>query len=240
MTIKHGLKQLARHLGIEVRRFNAVESEMARVVRQLHVHAIDLVIDVGANDGGYGRMLRAAGYAGPIFSFEPLTDAHAALLRCTAGDRLWHVAPRTALGEGEGEATINIAGNLTSSSLLAMVDLHLQAAPESQYCGVEPVPLRRLEQIEHTSLQSASSPFLKVDTQGYELPVLRGAGRLLERVVGVQVELSLVPLYAEQETWHQVVAFLEASGFALWNVLPGFVDPRSGRMLQFDGVFFRD
>ena len=240
MTFKHALKQLAQHFGIEVRRFNAVESDTARVVRQLHVHAIDLVIDVGANDGGYGQTLRSAGYAGPILSFEPLTEAHAALLRRTAGDRSWHVAPRAALGEHEGEATINIAGNRASSSLLAMGDLHLQAAPESRYLGAESVPLRRLEQIEHPYLQQASSPFLKVDTQGYELPVLRGAGRLLGRVVGVQVELSLVPLYKEQETWDQIVAFLDANGFALWNVLPGFVDPHSGRMLQFDGVFFRD
>lgn len=240
MTLKHALKQVALHFGLEVRRFNAVESDRARVVRQLHLHAIDLVIDVGANDGGYGRTLRTAGYTGPILSFEPLTEAHAALLRRTASDRSWQVAPRAALGEHEGEATINIAGNLASSSLLAMGDLHMQAAPESRYCGAEFVPLRRLEQIEHPSLKEARSPFLKIDTQGYELPVLRGAGRLLGRVVGVQVELSLIPLYREQETWHQVVAFLETNGFALWNVLPGFVDPRSGRMLQFDGVFFRD
>ena len=239
MTIKHSIKQWAMRAGIEVRRFNASESTDARLAQQLHQHEVDLVLDVGANDGGYGRLLRSAGYSGAILSFEPLSSAHVALLQATAGDALWQVAPRAALGEENGEVAINVAGNSSSSSILPMGDLHAEAAPYSRYEGQEKVALQRLDGFGHPLLRAAKSVLLKIDTQGYEMAVLRGAGSLLDRIRGVQVELSVVPLYDGQAVFDQVIHYLQSRGFGLWDVIPGFVDARSGRMLQFDGVFYR-
>lgn len=239
MTIKHRLRELALDFGLEVRRFNASESSHARLVQQLLTHNIDLVLDVGANDGGYGRMLRKGGYRGHILSFEPLSSVHASLLKSLAADSSWQVAPRMALGEVDGEISINIAGNSASSSVLPMGQLHAQAEPTSRYLGQEPVPLRRLDGVQHPLLQSAGQLMLKIDTQGYEMPVLRGAQGLLQRARGVQIELSVTRLYEGQALFGEVMAFVLAAGFELWNVEPGFVDPRSGRMLQFDGMFFR-
>ena len=240
MTIKHTIRQWALRAGVEVRRFNAAESSNARVVRQLAAHGVDLVLDVGANDGGYGRQLRSSGYQGDILSFEPLSDAHAALLRATADDAHWQVTPRMALGEENGEITINIAGNSTSSSILPMGNVHADAAPTSRYLGQEAVALRRLDSLVLPVLQSAKSIMLKIDTQGYEMAVLRGAGERLSHICGVQVELSVVALYEGQAVFDEITAFLQSQGFGLWDVTPGFVDPRSGRMLQFDGTFYRN
>ena len=240
MTIKHNIRQWALRAGIEVRRFNAAESSNARVVRQLAAHGVDLVLDVGANDGGYGRQIRSSGYQGDILSFEPLSNAHAALLRATSDDARWQVAPRMALGEADGEITINIAGNSTSSSILPMGKVHADAAPTSRYLGQEAVDLRRLGSLDLPMLNSAKSILLKIDTQGYEMAVLRGAGDLLAHIRGVQVELSVVALYEGQPVFDEVTAYLQAQDFGLWDVTPGFVDPGSGRMLQFDGTFYRD
>lgn len=239
MTLKHEIKQLALRMGVELRRFNPLESPDARLLHQLQVHNIDLVIDVGANDGGYGRFLRGGGYTGRILSFEPLSKAHAALVAAVADDAKWFVAPRMALGESDGETKINIAGNSTSSSVLPMGELHQAAAPSSVYQGSESVMLRRLDSIEHEAISGAQSILLKIDTQGYEMPVLRGARQLLARATGVQLELSVVALYEGQSTYRDVIPWLSDEGFELWNVLPGFADPKSGRMLQFDGVFFK-
>jgi FkbM family methyltransferase len=240
MTLKHAIREWALRAGVEIRRYNAAESADARLAQQLATHGVDLVLDVGANDGGYGRLLRGAGYRLEILSFEPLADAHAALSRATASDRLWHVAPRAALGEDDGEVTINVAGNSTSSSVLPMGELHAGAAPSSRYCGQEVVALRRLDGIHHACLQRARAVLLKIDTQGYEMSVLRGAGAMLGRIRGIQIELSAVALYEGQPTFREVIEYLESQGYGLWNVSPGFVDPRSGRMLQFDGTFFRE
>lgn len=239
MTIKHELKKLALRAGLELRRFNSQESPDARLLHQLQLHRIDLVIDVGANDGGYGRFLRNGAYTGQILSFEPLSKAHADLMAATVDDTKWFVAPRMALGASDGETKINIAGNSTSSSMLPMGELHQAAAPRSVYQGIEPVLLRRLDGFEHVAISTARSILLKIDTQGYEMPVLRGAAQLLHRVCGVQLELSVVALYDGQTTYREMIQWLADQGFELWNLLPGFADPGSGRMLQFDGVFFK-
>ena len=48
----------------------------AQLAFTLHQQAIDAVIDVGANTGQYATRLRAAGWAGPILSFEPIPEVH--------------------------------------------------------------------------------------------------------------------------------------------------------------------
>jgi FkbM family methyltransferase len=245
MTIKHSLKLAARHLGLDVNRYNAVESAEARFFALFKTHEIETVIDVGANDGGYGALLRRGGYTGSILSFEPLEAEHGRLTAAAAADPggRWFVHPRTALGSENGEVEIHVAGNSASSSILPMHETHAKAAPESRYVGVQRVPVRRLDEVRHPVLEQAlSGPgriLLKIDTQGYEMPVLQGAERLLRHVAGVQLELSVTSLYDGQIPYLAMIQWLQERGFELWNLIPGFIDPTNARMLQFDGVFFR-
>lgn len=239
MTILHSIKELALKAGIEVNWYNPAQSDIARLFRLFETHEIDTILDVGANDGGYGKMLRRGGYAGAILSFEPLADAHAKLLQAAQGDSAWGVAPQMAIGSSNGEIEINIAGNSTSSSILPMEVLHESAAPQSRYVGTEKVPLNRLDSVAHPIIEQSKNLLLKIDTQGYEIPVLVGAELLLPRVCGIQLELSLVPLYEGQMLYREVIDWIAGKGFELWSITPGFVDQNSGRMLQMDGVFFR-
>lgn len=239
MSIKHRLKLAARHLGLDVSRYNSVESAEARLFALLKTHRIDTEIDVGANYGGYGSLLRRGGFEGAVLSFEPLQEAHARLVAAAQADDRWSVHPRAALGSENGEVQIHVAGNSASSSILPMHETHEKAAPESKYVGVQQVPVHRLDEIRHEVLDKAGLTLLKVDTQGYEMPVLLGAERLLPRIAGVQLELSLTRLYEGQVLYLEMIQWLQERGFELWNVIPGFIDPASARMLQFDGVFFR-
>lgn len=240
MSIKHEVKNLAQKFGIQISRYNPSESYEARIFRQLEVHKIDTVVDVGANDGGYGRGLRQGGYKGQILSFEPLPDAHQKLLHTADKDPTWFVADRQAIGNTDGEIEINVAGNSTSSSILPMKTTHSDAAPQSKYVGVVPVPISRLDSVKHAALDGARSILLKVDTQGYEMQVLQGAEELLARVSGLQLELSLTPLYEGQALFLDIIEWLAQRGFSMWSVIPGFTDPRTGRMLQMDGIFYKD
>ncbi len=239
MTIKHGLKNLAFRYGIEVKRYDATVSSEARFFKLLDTRGIDTVIDVGANDGEYGRMLRQRGYKSTIVSFEPLRDEHERLLAAAEGDRQWFVAPRMALGDENKEIDINVAGNSCSSSVLPMNERHELAAPQSRYIGVQRVPMRRLDDVRHPAIDTGRSILLKVDTQGFEMPVLSGAPNLLQTIQGLQLELSLTQLYAGQVLYLDMIHWLRERGFDLWNVIPGFVEPASGRLLQIDGIFFR-
>lgn len=239
MTIAHSIRRLALKCGIELNRYNPVQSQDARMARLLDQHGIDTVLDVGANTGGYGQALRDIGYRGDILSFEPLGQAYAELTEAAATDVHWHIAPRMALGAEDGEIEINVAGNSVSSSILPMYDAHALAAPQSRYVGTERVRLSRLDSVSHAALGRDRTTLLKIDTQGYEMPVLEGATTLLPHIRGIQLELSLIPLYEGQVTYRDMIDWLAVKGFDLWNIIPGFSDASTGRLLQFDGIFFQ-
>lgn len=238
-SITAAIKSLLLRNGIKVERFNSASSHELRLVQMLAANHVDLVIDVGANTGGYAKSIRASGYRGRILSFEPLESAHAALVNACHADESWAAAPRMALGEVNGRVTINVAGNSTSSSMLDMLESHRRASPQSSYVAHEVVDVRRLDSVSHPFVAEAERPFLKIDTQGYESHVLAGAEKCLGGIRGLQLELSLQPLYEGQRLWRDMIATAEAAGFDLWALVPGFFDPVNGRLLQCDAIFFR-
>jgi FkbM family methyltransferase len=214
-----------------------------RGVRQLlkgfERFGVDLVFDVGANVGQFGSEIRAMGFGGRIVSFEPLSAAHARLRAAARRDPAWSVHARCAIGDHDGTIEVNIAGNSVSSSILPMTEAHWSAAAGSGYVGREPAPLFRFDSVAAAYLEAQARPFLKIDTQGFEWQVLDGAARTMPRLTGILCELSLVALYERQHLWLEVMDRLRADGFTLWNIQPGFADPRDGRTLQIDAVFFR-
>ncbi|MFW8602416.1 FkbM family methyltransferase [Desulfobacterota bacterium M19] len=238
-SIKSRIRLFAKRFGFEINRYNSAQSLEVRFRTQLACNKVDCVLDVGANDGGYGKFLRSAGFTGNIVSFEPQTQAHGKLIESSRFDPAWYVAPPMALGDVETELEINVAGNSTSSSLLMMLPAHIQSAPHAKYVGKEIVKVCRLDSIDDPIIKTASRIYMKIDTQGYEKPVLLGAKGIMEKVVGIQLELSVVPLYEGQALFQELIAWLDDRGFEMWGVVPGFMDQTTGRMLQFDGIFFR-
>ncbi len=135
--------------------------------------------------------------------------------------------------------TIHVAGNSISSSLLPMLDRHVHTAPQSAYVDVQVVPVARLDDAAASAVASADAPYLKVDTQGYEAMVLDGAESLLDRFVGIELELSLQPLYEGQQLMPETMQQLEHRGYRLARLSPGLTDGTTGETLQCDGIFIR-
>src|SRR5258708_5298162 len=238
-AVKNGTRSTLRRIGLDVIRYNPQKSHEAALARLLAAREIDTVLDIGGNEGQYATMVRRAGFRGKIISFEPLAEAHSKLRQAAARDPLWTVAPRMALGDHEGTLLMHVAANSASSSALPMLDAHLRAAPESAYVGSETVPVSRLDTVAENLQVGGKNLFLKIDVQGFEPQVLEGAARLLDRIQGVQLELSLVPLYEGEALFLPLVDFLARKGFELWALIPGFIDQETGRTLQVDGIFFR-
>lgn len=239
----HATQGLFNGMGFELQRLSPGSNPVLQVARGLAAHRVGTVHDVGANAGQYASGLRRFGYRGDIISYEPLSAAHASLSQAAGADARWHVHPRAAVGATPGEITINVSENLVSSSVLDMDATHVAAAPRSAYVGRETVPLITLDGRKvhpEPAEKSAGREFLKIDTQGFEWAVLDGAPQLLERCVGVQCELSLVPLYDGQHLWQEVLGRLQDLGFRVWALQPGFTDPGTGATLQVDLVCFRD
>jgi FkbM family methyltransferase len=234
---KMKVRKAFHRLGFDLRYFmDSEEGILRNLINRLQPVA---VLDVGANIGQYGRMLRGIGYRGVIISFEPLSAAHEKLKVEAGADGSWIVAPRAALGSAKGSIEINVSGNSVSSSVLPMKQTHLAAAPQSRYVATETVALERLDDLLPVIFPGAGPIFLKMDTQGYEEEVLNGAAGILSRVVGIQMEISLVSLYQGAPTLVHIVSAMEGLGFHLFQVIPGFRDVATGQMLQLDGIFVR-
>ena len=120
-----------------------------------------------------------------------------------------------------------------------MSPLHVASAPESAYVGREQVNVQRLDSLAGELGLAEATVYLKVDVQGGELDVLRGAGAALDRAVLIEAELSLVPLYEGAPRFDEVIDYLAERGFGVLSLEPVFVDPADGRLLQVDAVFGR-
>jgi len=233
------IKQALRHAGIEARRYRVQTSPDAQLGRILDYFGIDLVFDVGAHEGQYAKGLRALGYRGRIVSFEPQTAVYTRLLESSRNDPAWEVAPRTAVGDQDGDLAIHISAHSLSSSILEMLPLHEQAAPGSGIVGTERIPIRCLNQVAPSYFRDAKNVLLKIDTQGYEQHVLKGANGILEKIALIQTELSFAPLYAGQPLFDEMRQTLLSLGFRLYALFPGYVHEKTGETLQVDGIFVR-
>ena len=212
-------------------------SVLARVLKDVK---IDLVIDVGANIGQYGLLLRQLRYRGRILSIEPMSRAHGDLTKTAQGDANWVVLPPMAVGACKSEAVINVSSNSVSSSLLQLLPAHLEAAASSSYISTETVPVERLDDCLLGKVDSVKNKILlKIDTQGFEDAVLDGAVELLRHVEVVQCELSLRPLYEGQKLIEDIISRFRSIGFIPIALVPGFKDPVSRELLQCDGFFRR-
>ncbi len=223
-------KEVARRLGLDISRYRPLA---ARVVARLN-EGVPLVIDVGASRGQYATELRRYGYRGDIVSFEPVEEAFGALKAAAAGDAKW-TCHHVALGATAGEARINVASNLASSSLLEMEATHRTGAPSVSFIGAETVRVVRLDDV----LDDDRPTLLKLDVQGYEDRVFDGAATTLARAVLLQCELLTAELYAGQAPLGALVDRLDALGFELVDLDPVFWDVTDGRVLAVDGLFAR-
>jgi FkbM family methyltransferase len=239
-TMKTITKKILRRLGFEVQKFTPLTSEVAQMQCLFAHHSVDLVLDVGANIGQYTQFLREFGYSGRIVSFEPLSSAYSQLKLLSEKDPLWEVAPRTAIGNIDGKIEINISANSQSSSVLDLLDSHLNISPNSAYIGSEIVDMKRLDTVADNYIKNNDdSIFLKMDVQGFEMQVLEGATKTLPKIQGVQMELSLVPLYDKQILFRDILEKMNELNYCLYGFMPAFTDLKTGRMLQIDGIFFK-
>jgi len=234
-TLKGGVRTSLHRLNLDLVRYPFTK----RVAQTISWLGLDTVIDVGANVGQYAAILRASGFRGRIISCEPMSREFAQLHQRCSKDPAW-TGVRAALGAEPGELEIRISANSWSSSLLPMARAHLDAAPDSVQCGRETVPVTTLAELLPAHRIDPRTTLLKVDTQGYEAHVLAGAGELLAGFPAVQLELSFVPLYEGQQLADDLICLLAEHGFRMHALESGFADPRTGRMLQADGLFVRD
>lgn len=226
LPIKRGLASLGFEL---VSTHKGARAHLAAAFDRFDIAA---TLDVGANRGQFGALIRSLGYSGQILSVEPLGEAYTALSRTAASDGAWTTV-QCAVGQFESTETLHISKNSTSSSLLRVSDLHLETEPTTKTIGEERVRVRSLDAI--VAEAGVKGPyFTKIDVQGAEIGVLNGAAETLEQTNLMLIELSLRSLYEDSSDFIQVLSLLKANRFTPIGLEPAFEDPSSGDVLQID------
>ena len=207
------------------------------VRRQFDRLKIGCVLDVGANRGQFRDFLRdSVGYTGRIVSFEPIADL-ATLLRerAAAKDPEWEVRP-CALGAAEEQRDLHVMRGRSYSSFFqpAEVAVKPRIAAKNVVERVERVMVRRLDDVVADGLPlGPGGIWLKVDTQGWDLEVLRGAARTLRAISGLQIELSVISIYQGMPDYLTVLGELRRLGFEIGALTPVNRDVL-GRVIEFD------
>ncbi|MGL5877143.1 MAG: FkbM family methyltransferase [Xenococcaceae cyanobacterium] len=114
-----------------------------------------------------------------------------------------------------------------------------QIFPDSNYVDKEEIEVKKLDTVFNDDRQLEDKIFLKIDTQGYEKYVLEGAESFLNKVMGIQLELSLKgTLYQGEFLMKEALDFLAKKGFTLVALEPlsGMLD---SELLQADAIFWR-
>lgn len=237
-AVRRSIALGAGWLGVDLVRRRSLYHPVARRVRLIESLEVDLIVDVGANEGQYAHELRSFGYNGRIVSLEPLTAPFKTLAARAAADPNWR-AIQTAAGAADETREMFVAANRgASSSLMSMLPLHETNAPDARIIGREVVRVRRLDEFLASEITEAARPFVKIDVQGFERNVLDGAAGILAHVVGLQVELQLYPLYLGAPTLRGMLDRLADDDFVLAGLEPVFT-AEDGRLLAADGLFVR-
>jgi len=194
----------------------------AAFLRRLFAHLeIDCVIDVGANAGQYHDFLRSeVGFEGLIASYAPVTHLAAALKRAAAADSKWLVH-HCALGSVQGERDFNVmAGSEFSSFLKPIAETSFRGA--NRVTQTVKTTVDTLDNVvpELRRTHGVKKIYLKLDTQGFDLEVLKGGEAALPTISGLQSEVCVKPIYEGMPRFTEVIAYLEARGFQMSGIFP--------------------
>jgi FkbM family methyltransferase len=198
---------------------------------------IDTVLDVGANAGQYHDFLRQrVGFNGVIHSFEPVSRLAEKLAVKARDDAQW-IVHQHALGAEQATREIRITASDTFSSFLdSGVSEESEFAASIAVVGSEQVLIKRLDDLwRGLGIVDPARLYLKIDTQGFDIQVLRGATELLSLIKAFQFELPVQPIYKGSPNYLDILKQLEESGFALSGLFPISIDERL-RAVEFDCV----
>ena len=195
---------------------------------------IRTVLDVGASRGQFALFAEQRFPAAKIVSFEPLPAALVDL-RSIVGPRV--EVHEAAIGAKAGTATINVSAATTPLRCCRSAERQVKEFPGTAVVDSIEVRVSTLDEI----LESppARPCLLKIDVQGLELDVLKGAARTLESVDEALIECSFVELYEGQPMADEIVLQMLEAGLRLAGVYET-VYSADGSAVQADFLFRRD
>jgi FkbM family methyltransferase len=138
-----------------------------------------------------------------------------------------------AAGATDGELTINVTPDLGGTSRFKTLE-----SLDGAYTMTErTVPMYRIDTM-WSALDMSGPALLKVDVQGGEIEVLKGAEKILDQFEIILLEVGMIEQYVGQPIFHEYVAYLAERDFVVYDIIhTGYAD--TGMLAQIDLVFVK-
>ena len=235
--MKQLLKTIAQRFGYDILHL-PTDPNARQWLELINANQINLIFDVGANIGQFGRRVRSLGYTEEIVSFEPIKETYQKLCTNVATDSHWKTV-HSAIGNYDGPGQINVSANSYSSSVLNMLPVHIESAPDAVYARQETIRVQKIDSIIDQYYRPSKNLYVKIDTQGFERQVFEGSLQSLHKIKGFQMELSLQPMYEGETLMEEMVQLMRMEGYKLKLLDSGHRNYKTGELLQLEGYFFR-
>jgi FkbM family methyltransferase len=237
MATKEFIRRGFNLFGVDLVRFRTSPAHTLLGLKNLSVGTI---IDVGANEGQFARKISTAFPHASIFCFEPLEKPFAGLSSWATTQNGRVKCFNLALGDMAGEVQMYLhEDHSQSSSLLAATEQCHELYPQTRAKSLTTVTLCTLDQaLDDVLGKMPRDILLKLDVQGFEDRVLRGATRVLTECSACLLEISLTPLYDGQADFRDLLDLLNESGLKYSGNLSQSYD-ENGCVVFFDAVFRR-
>jgi FkbM family methyltransferase len=199
--------------------------------KNLFAHCgIDLILDVGANIGQTYESFRWAGFEGPIYSFEPHPEVFKRLQ--SQPGHSWQRF-QYALSSQTGQAKFHVTNYDVANSL------HKPVMDGLNVVGEISVQTYRLDELWTKQGFTAKRVFLKIDAEGHDLEVIKGASGILDRIQLIMVETGALPRFQGEPSLPEMVNFMDGLGFGICRAEKNSFNFNAGMDTAFDFIFAR-
>jgi FkbM family methyltransferase len=222
-------KRISSYVSNQLSRDDLSSLELLELIRPSHPETI---YDIGANRGKWSLLARAIFPDANIEAFEPIPEMADLHEKQFLNDPKCHIH-RIALGNISQPSTFTITSFPDASSFLKPTD---QLKRDFDIVKKSEITVDQFQLDEYVSKNSLPYPdAIKLDVQGYEIEVLKGASQCLEKAKHMILEVSFVRHYENQAMFPDVISFMAQHGFGVYAFQKGM--PTGKRILQADVLF---
>lgn len=197
-----------------------------------------LILDIGGGVGASVILYNKLFPENKIIVFEPILENYNIIKSRTSQFSNIEVF-NYAVGNENSKKQINIANRITSSSLLP-----LAVDSTSKVFNENNLGQRRVENIEIVRLddflakESNEIGIMKIDVQGSEMDVLKGAEMILKITDIVVLEANNHEGYVGSSKYYDIDNYLREHNFTLYDILPSIVD--NCKLKEWDVIYLNN
>lgn len=190
---------------------------------------VKTIVDVGAASGSWTMMAKHLWPECSYVLFEPLEERKAELEKLSADNSNIFIVPYAA-GKTVSEAKFYVADDLDGSGVAGEQD--------NTTANIRIVKQTSID-IEIQRLQLSGPYIIKLDTHGYEVPIIEGCKDILTDVSAFIIECYGFQIAENSLLFWEMCCYMDNLGFRLYNIVDVMNRQKDGSFWQCDAFFIR-